>query len=300
MGFKIGIHSPPAAMTDMIKLWKRADEAGFHWISVSDHLYTSPPGNPVHEGVAIMTALAANTKNVRVGNMMFCLPFRNPALLAQAAITIDHLSGGRCELGVGAGWLEEEFHDFGIRLPSMAERMEMREEGLHIIRSLFAEPVCNFSGKHYQMTGARLLPKPVNGHIPLWVGGKGLRKTPDMAARYADGFNAPFMSPEDFSLRVETIRRNCEAIGRDPAEIRLSLNLLFMMGADEASARRKRGEVPDNRRDGALCGTLAEVLERIAAYQQAGADFVNLALPAPYDWDALEAFIEGGLPTFSV
>lgn len=302
----LGVHTGPQdlPMEELLRIWRRADEAGFHWISVWDHFYANPLNqrdDPCFEGVASLAALAAVTKHVRVGCLMFCSLFRNPGLLAKAATTIDHISGGRMELGMGAGWFQEEFREFGYDFPPIGKRLDQLEEGLQVVRSLLREPQTHFSGKYYRMEGAVLAPKPVNPKLRIWIGGRGPKRTPRLAARYADGFNAPYLSPGEYRERMQTIDAACEQEGRDPAEITRSVNLHFLMGADAASAEKNRKRLeryqPEHH-GGALTGTAQQVLDRLGEYQQAGAQGVNIAFRPPIDWDALEAYIEQVLPVF--
>jgi F420-dependent oxidoreductase-like protein len=306
MRIKLGIHAGPQdlSMAELHRLWKRADEAGFYWISVWDHFYANPledRNNPCFEAVASMASLASLTSRVRVGCLMFCTLFRNPGLLAKAAVTIDHISGGRCELGLGAGWFEEEFREFGYGFPPLKERLEQMDEAVRVIKSLFEEPVTHFKGKYYDLQGTVCSPKPVNGSMPIWIGGRGLNSAPRLAAKYADGFNTPYVSPDDFKLRSERLEAACDRIGRDPAGITRSVNLHFHMGADEAGARAARERLQkfdEARRQGAVTGTAQEVIDRIGAYLEAGANGLNIAFRPPIDWDAFEAYIEQVLPVF--
>lgn len=302
---KLGVHTGPQdlSMDELQRLWKRADDAGFHWISVWDHFYANPlqtRENPCFEGVAAMTALAATTKNVRVGCLVFCSSFRPPGVLAKAAVTIDHLSGGRVELGIGAGWFEEEFRDFGYGFPTLGERMDHLEETLTVVRSLLRDPVTDFKGRYHQLDGAVCSPKPVNPGLRLWVGGRGPKRTPRLAARYADGFNAPYLGAEEFAGRMETLDRLCEEEGRDPGAIERSVNLAFLMSADEKAAAERAAEAEAMRGalGGVLTGTPTQAIEQIAEYERAGAAGLNLAFRPPIDWDAFEAFIEHVLPVF--
>ena len=150
MPIKLGLHTGPQEieMAELLKLWKTADEGGLHWISVWDHFYANPieeSKEPCFEGVASMAALAATTKNARVGCLVFCSLFRNPGLLAKAAATIDHISNGRVELGMGAGWFKEEFEDFGYEFAPIGERLDQLEEGLQVARGLLHEGKISFN-----------------------------------------------------------------------------------------------------------------------------------------------------------
>ena len=292
MTLKIGIHAGPQnlTVTDLQRLWRRGDEAGFHWISVWDHFYANPlkdRGEPCFEAVAAMAALAAMTEHVRVGCLMFCALYRNPGLLAKAAVTIDHISDGRADIGVGAGWLEEEFRDFGYGFPPLGERLDRLEEAVQIIRSLWQDPVTEFDGSYYHLEGAVGSPRPKG--LRLWMGGFGTRRTPAMAARYADGFNLPYLPPDAVADRLGRLTEACERIDRDPASLDTSVNVGFYMGRDEA---------PDVIPGGALLGDAHRVIDRLGEYAETGVKGVNIAFRPPIDWEAFESFIEDVLPTY--
>jgi F420-dependent oxidoreductase-like protein len=306
MAIEIGLHTGPQeiSMDELTRLWKRAEAAGFRWISVWDHFYANPLRDrhePCFEGVASMAALAALTARVQVGCLMFCTLYRHPSLLAKAAVTIDHISGGRVNLGVGAGWFKEEFEEFGYRFPPIGERFEHLEEALQIIRALFQEERVNFEGRYYHVTGAICAPKPVQKRLPLWVGGRGPERTPQTAARFADGFNIPYISAAEYRKRQEIVDRTCEEIKRDPRSIRRTVNLGFYMGADAKSAERNRERTKrheESMQGGMLVGTTQEVIDRMESFVKAGAEGINIATRPPVDWDAFEAFIEQVMPHF--
>lgn len=300
MSLKIGIHTGPQnlSMDDLRRLWQKADDGGLHWVSVWDHFYANPlreRSDPCFEGVASMAALAATTKNVRVGCLVFCALFRTPSLLAKAAITIDHISGGRADIGVGAGWFEEEFKEFGYDFPPLGKRLDQAEEAMQVLRSLWSDDVTSFHGDYYDLEGAVCAPKPIG--LRLWVGGSGPKRTPRMAARYADGFNMPYRSPDDIAQRLETVARECEAIGRDPAEIDTSANLGFYMGASEGRPSVS-GAPPEAMSGGSLTGGPQQAIDRLGEYERAGIQGVNIAFRPPVDWDAYDAFLTEVAPVF--
>ena len=299
MGLKLGVHTGPQNldMDELKRIWRMADEGGLHWVSVWDHFYANPlreREDSCFEGVASMAALAASTERVRVGCLVFCALFRNPGLLAKAAVTIDHLSGGRCELGVGAGWFEEEFRDFGYRFPPLGERLDQLEEALAILRALLREGEVSFKGRFYEMEGAVCSPKPRNPGLRIWVGGRGPKRTPRIAARYADGFNVPYPTPEVFAARLRSVDEACEALGRDPAEIERSVNLAFSMDLAGGAASGAAGPLAG----GALVGGVQQAVDRIGEYERAGAQGLNIAFRPPVDWDAYQAFLEQIVPVF--
>lgn len=307
MAMKIGVHigSMTHSMDDLLRVYRMADEAGLHWVSVSDHLYANPLVDastrtiPCFEGLSTMAAVAAVTRRVRVGSMMICVPFRNPALLAKAVVSIDHISGGRVELGVGAGWFGEEFEEFGYAFPPVGQRFDMLEEGLQILRSMFTDPVTNFEGRHYHVRGGICAPKPLQSHLPIWIGGRGPKRTPRVAARYADGFNVPYLDPTDYRERLVELDQACEAVGRDPKTLQRTINVHFLMGADPAGIKRGRDRyaaMPDSHRRGALLGGVQEAIDRIGEYAAVGAQGLNIAFRPPVDWDAYQRFLEDVAP----
>lgn len=294
MSFKIGMHAGPQDLSidELKRLWRIGDERGFHWISVWDHFYANPladRNNPCFEGVAAMAALASLTSNVRVGCLVFCALFRTPGMLAKAAVTVDHLSGGRAEIGIGAGWFEEEFREFGYGFPPLGKRLDQLEEALTIIRSLWHEEETTFQGEYYDIKGAVCAPKPLNRDMRLWVGGRGKARTPKIAARYADGFNMPYLPPEGVADRLVRLKAACEGLGRDPAEFETSVNVGFYLG-DRA---------PDVNPAGSLTGGAQQAVDRIGEYVETGVGGLNIAFRPPVDWDALDLFIEDVMPKFA-
>lgn len=277
-------------MADLKKLWRTGDENGFHWISVWDHFYANPlkdRANPCFEGVAAMSGLATYTQNVRVGCLVFCALFRSPGLLAKAGATIDHLSDGRADIGIGAGWMEEEFRDFGYGYPPLGRRFDQLEEALEIISRLWAGEEVNFNGEFYNVSNAVCAPAPKG--LRLWIGGRGKQRTVDLAARYADGFNMPYVSPEIAADRLARLQQACERHDRDFAEIDTSVNLGFYMN----SAR-----TPDINPEGSLTGSVQESIDMLGAFADAGIQGINIAFRPPIDWDSLQRYIEEVLPVF--
>ena len=304
MAIQLGVHTGPQdlSMKDLQRIWSMAEEGGLYWASVWDHFYANPlknRGDSCFEGVASMTALAATTERLRVGCLVFCALFRNPALLAKSAVTIDHLSGGRAELGVGAGWFEEEFREFGYPFPPLGERLDQLEEALQVLRSLLRDESTTFKGRFYQLDGAVCGPKPVNPNLRIWVGGRGEKRTPRLAARYADGFNTPYLSPEEFAARMETLDRACDEVGRDPAEITRTVNVGFYLSDDPNVMEKRQAELAHLGTGGLLLGSPQQAIDRIGEFERAGAQGLNIAFRPPVDWDAYSAFLEEVAPKFA-
>ena len=275
-------------------VWRRVEDLGFEWISVWDHFYAAT-GKATDarclEAVAMHTALAMSTSRVRVGSLVYAVGYRHPAVLAKAITAIDRLSGGRAEMGLGAGWAQVEYDAYGIAFPAVKERMDQLEEGIQVLRGLLHDASTTFSGHHFHTLEARNEPRPVQAQLPIWVGGGGERRTLRIAARFADGWNIPFVAPAVFARKSAVLDQHCAAVGRDPALIRRAVNVGLAYTDD--SLRQQFGTLAEAVRPGVLCGSDAQILERIGEYVEAGAQQVNIALRAPFDLDSLARFAEG-------
>lgn len=308
MTVSLGVHvgQQNLSMAQLRSLWRRLDGAGVDWISVWDHFYEAPfqgGAEPHFEAMATLGALAAETRKARIGCLVFCVGYRNPALLAKAATTLDHLSGGRFELGIGAGWYIREATAYGYPFPDIGTRLDMLDEAAEIVRRLLDEERTTYSGRHFQVDDATCWPKPVQPRLPLWIGGRGERRTLEIAARRADGWNAAYASAEEFGRLNGVLDRWCEADGRDPATIRRGVNVAFGMAVDPAGVARERARLgrewgaQAGRVDaGSLLCTPDEAASRVLAYVDNGADAVNIALRAPWDDAALDAYLGDVMP----
>ena len=284
-----GVHTGLQNTTtgELKRLWRRIEELGFDWISIWDHFYAADmSGHHCHEAVAAHAALACTTERVRVGSLVYCAAYRHPAVLANAIATIDHLSDGRADVGIGAGWSQAEYDAYGIPFPTAGERLALLDEYAQVVRSLLRVDVTEHHGRFFDLTDARCEPKPVQPALPIWIGGGGEKRTLRIAAEVADGWNVPFVSPEDFAHKRGVLEHHCEAVGRDPSEIRCAVNV--GLAWDDDSLRQQFGGIAEFVRPGVLGGSDQEALDRIGAYVEAGADQVNIALRAPWDVDALE------------
>jgi F420-dependent oxidoreductase-like protein len=286
-----GVHTglQHTTMDELVSLWQQIESLGFDWISIWDHFYAADlTGNPdCLEAVAAHAALAAVTERVRCGSLVYCVGYRHPAVLAKAITTIDHLSGGRADIGLGAGWSEVEYRAFGIPFPSAGERLDMLEEAAACVRGLLREPRTTFAGRYFSLTDAANEPRPVQAELPVWIGGGGEKKTLRIVAQYADGWNVPFVSPSQFAAKRAVLLEWCEKVGRDPSEIRCAVNVGYAKDEDDMAeqfANLRMVVAP-----GVLVGGPAQVAERVQEYVDAGADQVNLALRAPWDPGRLEA-----------
>ena len=231
-------------------------------------------------------ALACETTRVRVGALVYSIGYRHPAILAKAITSIDHLSGGRADMGLGAGWAQVEYNAYGIDFPATKVRMDQLEEGVQALRGLLHDDVTSFAGDYFTLREARNEPRPVQTRLPIWIGGMGEKRTLKIAARYADGWNVPFVPPEVFAHKRAVLHEHCAAVGRDPGAIRCAVNVGLAWTEDSLHAQF--GQIADYVRAGCLTGSDEHVLDRIGQYVDAGADQVNIALRAPFDLDAIE------------
>lgn len=307
MKFGIQVGHLGGPLDELRRLWKFADEHGFEWFSVSDHFQETPGqggGLPCFESITMLTAAALETTRVRVGCLVFCVSYRHPVVLAKALAAIDLLSNGRTTCGLGAGWHEPEYRAYGIPFPGAGVREDQLEEYTQVLRLLFDEEFADFRGEHYTLDHAPNFPKPQQSHLPIWIGGGGEKRTLRTTARYADGWNVPYISPADWKAKSAVLDRWCERLKREPRAIARTVNVGFYMGADDAGRRRadKRFATEwgtKETRTGFLRGGERESAALVAAYRDAGAEQLNIALRmGPYDWDALAAFAERVIPQF--
>ncbi|MEX0943263.1 MAG: TIGR03560 family F420-dependent LLM class oxidoreductase [Pseudomonadales bacterium] len=307
MTLKLGAHVGQQNMTmdTMRALWRKLDPK-VDWISAWDHFYEAPPAGGTIDHFEAMTtlgALAADTTHARLGCLVFYVGYRNPASIAKAAATLDHISGGRFELGLGAGWHEQEARAYGYDFPSVGTRLDRLDEAATIIRGLLTQDRTTFKGQHYSVDNASNLPMPLQERMPIWIGGLGEKKTLKLVARHADGWNAAYTTPENFARLSGILDEWCEKQDRDPASLARSVNLTFNLSVDAAGADKEReklreawGPVAARIEGGALLGTPAEAITRIKEYEAAGASQVNIALRAPWDEQALDTYLDEVIP----
>jgi F420-dependent oxidoreductase-like protein len=192
------------------------------------------------ESWTALTALAMRTRTLRLGTLVLCNSYRNPALVAKMAATFDRISGGRLELGVGAGWMDEEYRGYGYNFPATRVRIEQLEEGLEVMRRLFAEPRSTFQGKYYALDDAPNNPKPLQAPAPpITIGGAGEQLLLKVVAKYADRWNCPMNSGHELPHKLEVLRSHCAEAGRDPDAITVSEQVLVVLGADDADFRQR-------------------------------------------------------------
>jgi F420-dependent oxidoreductase-like protein len=228
--------SQNATIDQLRAVWRVADEAGFDHCWCMDHFATLGPSDdgPIFEAWTLLAGMAVATSRTRIGCMVTGNTYRHPAVLAKAAVTVDHLSGGRLEFGLGAGWAENEHTMLGLPFGTRRDRADWLEEACELIRSLWTQERTSFDGRHYQFAGAIAEPKPVQQpHPPIWIGGSGRQRTLRITARYADVWNAAGGSPEEVAEASAVLDQRCAEIGRDPAQIRRSVQLRVAEANDE-------------------------------------------------------------------
>jgi alkanesulfonate monooxygenase len=276
-----------ATYDDLLAVALRAEELGFGAFFRSDHyLHMSGDGLPgPTDAWTTLAGLARDTTSIRLGTLMTSATFRLPGPLAIQVAQVDQMSGGRVEVGIGAGWFEAEHQAYGIGFPDTAERFDRLEEQLEVITGLWGTPYGDrftHEGRYYPVSDSPALPKPVQEpHPPLLVGGLGKRRTPALAARFADEFNVPFASLEATGEQFARVREACALDRRDAASLRLSAALVLCCGRDEAEIGRRAAaigrEVGELRENG-LAGTPAEVVEKVHRYAALGAERIYLQL----------------------
>jgi F420-dependent oxidoreductase-like protein len=274
------------------------EELGFDAFFRSDHYLKmgSVSGLPgPTDAWTTLAALAVETSRIRLGTLMTAATFRLPGPLAIAVAQVDQMSGGRVELGIGAGWYEAEHTAYGIPFPPLGERFDRLEEQLAIITGLWETPAgstFSFAGTHYQVTNSPALPKPAQQpRPPVLVGGAGPKRTPALAARFADEFNAAFSSAEESAVLFDRVRDACSAAGRAASSMTYSAAQVVCCGKDDASFRRRAaaiGREPEELRESGLAGSPAEIVDKIGAFASAGASTVYLQVLDLSDLEHLE------------
>jgi F420-dependent oxidoreductase-like protein len=284
-----------ATYDTLLKVAQATEELGFDAFFRSDHYVSmgASDGLPGPTDAWITLAgLARETKRIRLGTLMTAATFRLPGVLAIEVAGVDQMSGGRVELGIGAGWYEEEHTAYGIPFPK--EKFARLEEQLAIITGLWSTPVgerFTFEGTYYQLKDSPALPKPAQAKIPVLIGGHGAKRTPRLAARYADEFNVPFASVEDSDRQFARVREAADADGRKPGEIVYSNALVACVGKNDAEVARRAaviGREVDQLKAEGLAGTPAEVIEKIHRYAEVGATRFYLQILDLDDIDHLE------------
>src|SRR3954447_23429241 len=293
-----------ATYDDLVAVAKEAEALGFGAFFRSDHyLGMGTEGLPGPSDAWISLAgIARETSTIRLGTLMTSATFRLPGPLAISVATVDQMSGGRVELGIGAGWFAQEHEAYGIPFPGTGERFDRFEEQLAIITGLWATPAGErfaHEGTHYRVTDSPALPKPAQARLPVLIGGHGARRTPDLAARYADEFNVPFAGEDDTRTQFARVREACEQHDRDPNGLTWSNALVVCVGADEAEVERRAaaiGRDKDELRENGVAGTPEEAADTIRRYADLGAQRIYLQFLDLSDLDHLRLVARDVMP----
>ena len=301
---KLRIFTEPqqgASYDDLLRVARAGDEFGYDAFFRSDHYLKMGAGDGLpgpSDAWITLAGLARDTTKVKLGTLVTPITFRHPGPLAISVANVANMSGGRAELGIGAGWYGQEHEAYAIPFPDLGERFERLEEQLAIITGLWDTPAgeaFNFSGKHYSVVDSPALPKPV-ARPRIVIGGFGARRTPRLAATYADEFNIGFIGPEIAKAAFERVREASAKTGR---ELEHSIALAIAVGANDAevAARAaKIGQPLDQLKQNALAGTVGEVLDRIGAYAELGVTTTYLQLHDLADVDQLELIASEVMP----
>ncbi|WP_129336874.1 LLM class F420-dependent oxidoreductase [Cellulomonas endophytica] len=303
-GIETARHWP--VMRDLARHADSGDAWESIWVYDHFHAVPEPNGEAVHEAWSLMNAFAAATDRVRLGQMCTCMAYRNPAYLAKVAATADVISGGRVEMGIGAGWYEHEWRAYGYGFPTAGERLAMLDEGVQVFEQLWRDGVAHLDGKYYQVDGAQLAPLPLQaGGPPLWIAGGGERKTLRIAAQHAAYTNFDG-TPEGFVHKSQVLRGHCDDLGRDFGSIVRSANYNVVIGATEAEVADRLAWVEDHYRAtvpgkveqvaeefrrGPLVGTPEQIVEKLRELEGLGMTYaITYFAEAAYDRSGIELF----------
>lgn len=284
-----------------------ADRLGFHSIWFVDHMWSRGMPDLDHlEAWTVMAAVAVVTERLHIGTLVVCNSYRNPALVAKMASSLDNVSNGRLLLGMGAGWMDEEYRAYGYPFPSPRVRIEQLEEALAIIKLMFLEPRASFQGKYYAVDDAVNNPKPVQKpYPPILIGGAGEKRLLRVVAEHANIWNCPNNVAHELERKLDVLRQHCGAIGRDPAQIEVSEQCVVVLGRTEKDlrskmqfAKRALGAVFDIDKT-ALRGTPNQLIDAIHARNRQGVSFFTMLFGDLNQPETLELFAEKVAPAFA-
>ena len=278
---EIGVYLPQMGFTyeQILHRAQRCDELGIDSLWLYDHLYgPGAPDYPSMEAWTLATALLSRTERIHVGHMVLCNQFRHPAVLAKMATTLDQISAGRLQLGIGSGSIEDEHDRVGLEWGTFRERSERLGETLEILHQAFANEVINFTGAHFTVRDMPIKPGPVQQpRPPIVVGGVGEKYTLPLVARYADVWNVPTYALGELDHKVSVLRSICDEVGRDPSSIVLSVEAVMALAPDDASlpsvrelAEKRFGLPAFGLREGGLIGTPSAIVDRLHELQDLG------------------------------
>jgi F420-dependent oxidoreductase-like protein len=304
--FGVQLQAQQTTWTEYLDAVKTVEALGYDTLWNFDHLlpFSGDPAEPCFETWTTLAAMAMATSRIRIGALVNGVMYRDPATLAKAAVTVDHMSGGRLEFALGAAWAEREFRAYGLPYPPIGERMSRLEEALDIVKLLWTEQRSNYQGRYYTIEDAPCEPKPVQQpHPPIMIGGNGPR-TIRIAARHADVWNG-FGQPSEIAATIALLRSACEKIGRDVDEIELSCHPLMSIAstAEEAEAKAQAavarvGSSVDENRGRWLLGTPDDVRRQLQQFIDVGVTHWVIGMGAPFDLEGLALFANEVIPTF--
>lgn len=311
--FGVFISTEQPSFSEILSEVRDCERLGYHSIWLSDHLigmYRSPDSNRF-ENWTTLSALAGATSRIRLGQLVLCNPFRHPPLLAKMAATLDTISGGRLELGIGAGWHEPEFQAYGYPFESPAARVRRLSEAVQIIKKMWTESNPRFRGRYYSIQDAYCSPKPIQKpHPPLMIGGGGEQLMLKVVARYADVCNfSPWMGrPQHYQHKLDILERHCRRVGRDPEEIRRSWASYVLINKDAEEAeeaikrfverRATRSNLPPHRLRPPISGTPADCVKQIQGYVDIGVSLFILRFMGSDPANEIRTFAEEVAPVF--
>ncbi len=304
--FGVQLQAQRTAWPDYQAAVSAVEDLGFDAVWNFDHMlpFSGPDDGACFETWTTLTAMACQTRRVRIGALVNGVLYRDPATLAKSAAMVDLISGGRLEFTLGAAWAEREFRAYGLPFPPAAERLARLDEALTIVKLLWMQPRTTYEGRYYAVHDAPCEPKPLQKpYPPIMVGGNG-RGTLRIAARHADVWNG-IGSPDHCAGRIALLREACAEIGRDPSEIELTVHPLMAIARTHAEAEamataiaRSHGQSLQDEREGWLLGTPEEVRAQVRRYADVGITQWMIGMSAPFDLDALRLFAEEVAPAF--
>lgn len=282
------------------------DRLGFHSVWACDHVYGVPnPALPIFEAWSLLAAIAAITERVELGTLVTPPLFRNPAVLAKQLATIDHVSGGRVIAGLGAGWFQPEFEDYGIAFGTLGDRMRALDETAQVLRQLWTQETTTFDGDFARLHDARCEPKPLR-RTPILVGGTGERVLMGIVARHGDIWNNMAIAQGQLGAKVEALRRRCDEVGRDPGEITISQQCTVVIGESESEARTRLekaqkvfgGHLGSGLEEHGIWGHPARVVDAIERHRALGCEMFVIEFFGRDTREPAQLFAEEVLPAF--
>ncbi len=293
---------------EVVSLAQDAERLGFTAMWLSDHLFWDEHSEQRNclDPWALLPALAPVTTSLRLGTLVSCNSYRLPGVLAKTAASCDHISNGRVEFGIGAGWKEMEYTAYGIPFPSAGTRLAQLEEAVQVIRRLWTQERASFQGEYYRLDNAPFAPKPLQQPPKLWIGGAGKKKLLRIVAEHADGWNMLIGFPlPEIKQRVEVLQQHCDVIGRDYATIDKSLFIFVCVVEDEKELTTRATDLKKDLGSGSLIyasqkagtgGTPEQIADTLRQYQVLGFDYFNIMFPYKQDGEMLQRFAEGVMP----